>query len=407
MSLLTLPTEILHRILDNLDIHSILVSFRRVCSRFYTITESYHRYELNLCSMSRSDIKLAFHLVQPENVISLVLTNQWQMEDKNKLFFEYYKKEKQFHQIRSLTVNEVASGFFEQLLQFVANCPLSSVAIHTHESWLMSRIPGQLASILNPFKIRKLNLSNFNYLLDQILWTQLSTLHHLTLEKCTYPEYRTILSALPDLKTLLIKDCMMKDNEQQQTLRQSYRQLTSLTISDGRLSMDGIKFLVSQTPSLVYLKLGWSRPELDSIFDGAVWEEFIENSLTSLTKFEFLFSSTKISVNDVFPDVDALIDAFRTPFWLNNKRCFVTCDYNIARKMINLYTTPIRFTPNDDLSKSIVTSPDPSIVIRWRISSTDASCSPTLVWTNGMFDITATNVGSFPGGIVIACSSLI
>jgi hypothetical protein len=45
-SFLTLPIEVVHRILDNLDQLTILLSVRDVCTRLNTITDSYHRYQV-------------------------------------------------------------------------------------------------------------------------------------------------------------------------------------------------------------------------------------------------------------------------------------------------------------------------------------------------------------------------
>ena len=55
-SLLTLPVELVYRILDHLDNFTILTSFRDVCERLNAITDSYHPYEVNFTfvSVSRS-----------------------------------------------------------------------------------------------------------------------------------------------------------------------------------------------------------------------------------------------------------------------------------------------------------------------------------------------------------------
>lgn len=46
-SLLTLPIELIYRILDHLDEWNILISVRDVCTRLNTIVETYHRYQVN------------------------------------------------------------------------------------------------------------------------------------------------------------------------------------------------------------------------------------------------------------------------------------------------------------------------------------------------------------------------
>jgi hypothetical protein len=51
ISFLTLPVEIIYRILDNLNELSLLISARDVCTRLNTIIDSYHPYKVNLFSI--------------------------------------------------------------------------------------------------------------------------------------------------------------------------------------------------------------------------------------------------------------------------------------------------------------------------------------------------------------------
>ena len=46
-SLVTLPVELVYRILDHLEPFDILLSARNVCTRLNAITETYHRYQVN------------------------------------------------------------------------------------------------------------------------------------------------------------------------------------------------------------------------------------------------------------------------------------------------------------------------------------------------------------------------
>ena len=46
-SLITLPAELVHRILDKLDELAILFSVRDVCARLNGITDTYQRWQVN------------------------------------------------------------------------------------------------------------------------------------------------------------------------------------------------------------------------------------------------------------------------------------------------------------------------------------------------------------------------
>jgi hypothetical protein len=113
-----------------------------------------------------------------------------------------------------------------------------------------------------------------------------------------------------------------------------------LTIDDCQLSIPKLECLLSLTPSLAHLKLVSSRSTLDPIFDGSYWEQFIQNKLLLLNKFQFFFTdNTYKSHNST--TLDSLILPFQSPFWLNNKHWFVTCDYIPRESKIKLYTTPV------------------------------------------------------------------
>jgi hypothetical protein len=40
-------------------------------------------------------------------------------------------------------------------------------------------------------------------------------------------------------------------------------------------------------------------------------------------------------------DIDSMIDKFKTPFWLNRKRWFISCNYIPKATRINLYSLPV------------------------------------------------------------------
>ncbi len=46
--LLTLPIELIYRILDHLDEFTILCSAYNICKRLNIIMDTYHRYKVNL-----------------------------------------------------------------------------------------------------------------------------------------------------------------------------------------------------------------------------------------------------------------------------------------------------------------------------------------------------------------------
>jgi hypothetical protein len=68
VTLLTLPAELLHRICDFLDAETIVLSFRHVCARLFSASQTYNRYKIRLNSISEMDI---CRILPVRNIISL------------------------------------------------------------------------------------------------------------------------------------------------------------------------------------------------------------------------------------------------------------------------------------------------------------------------------------------------
>lgn len=57
-SFLTLPVEIIYRILDNVDILTIEISVRNVCTRLKAITDTYRECQVNFNLILKKEVKL-------------------------------------------------------------------------------------------------------------------------------------------------------------------------------------------------------------------------------------------------------------------------------------------------------------------------------------------------------------
>ncbi|CAF4505757.1 unnamed protein product, partial [Rotaria sp. Silwood2] len=158
-----------------------------------------------------------------------------------------------------------------------------------------------------------------------------------------------------------MKDCVINDAENSTSSSSnstSNTRLMSLTITECSLSKEHIELLLSETRLLRHFKLISQRGTLDSVFDGLDWEQFIQNKLSTLEKFEF-FLSHRNQWYDFIVGLDSLIDSYRSPFWLKEKHWLVAAAYIIKSSQIWLYTRP--FSGMDhDMSQ-----------VRYELSSTD------------------------------------
>ncbi|CAF0905786.1 unnamed protein product [Adineta steineri] len=99
--LLTLPVEIVHRILDCLSIQDIIFSFRYVCKKFYSITNIYNRLKVELSNHS-SDTRIhrLYRLISPENVGTLILRNSYYNNELN--YIDYFFSFNDIHRFTGL-----------------------------------------------------------------------------------------------------------------------------------------------------------------------------------------------------------------------------------------------------------------------------------------------------------------
>ncbi|CAF4108470.1 unnamed protein product, partial [Adineta steineri] len=108
----TLPVEMLHRIFDNLDAETILLSIRVVSRLFQAAASTYNRYSIDFQLISTSKFPLLCRLINPENVISLTLLNNYRTFNQTDLFISLTHL-KQFTRLHSLTldINESQLNF--------------------------------------------------------------------------------------------------------------------------------------------------------------------------------------------------------------------------------------------------------------------------------------------------------
>src|SRR3954470_16937943 len=105
-SLDELPVELLHRILDHVDTETVLLSFRNVCRRFHTIIHSYNQLKLDFRSMTKRGFHQVRHSIQPDNVLSLTLSNDHRTAGQISLFLSLFDIHA-FTRLRSVTLIQI------------------------------------------------------------------------------------------------------------------------------------------------------------------------------------------------------------------------------------------------------------------------------------------------------------
>jgi hypothetical protein len=125
------------------------------------------------------------------------------------------------------------------------------------------------------------------------------------------------------------------------------------------MNIDDLEYFLSLMPSLIHLKLiGFGH-----FMDGNRWEQFIQTNLPCLNQFE-LFVEKKQN-EDTPVDIKSILTSFQTPFWLEHKKWFFTCEYvELWSKIFKLYSIPMcvtSLTYVPESNKTSLSTFDPTI----------------------------------------------
>ncbi|CAF0748325.1 unnamed protein product [Adineta steineri] len=345
ISLYTLPIELIHHIISNLDIQTTLSSFRNVCKRFYTIVNGYNNYVVDLSSISKIDFHYIFRMIPIENIISLTLSDGDMTPGQINLFMSLFDIN-QFIRLRSLTLIQIEKFDFNRFIQQMNINSLNSLSINIRKTESITRNIEIIPFLSNHalVNLRKLDISMWSYDINNIIWPHQCTIQYLTIgHYVTFKQICKILSQLLNLRTLIIRNCILDVTDEPKMILSHIEKntnLTSLTVKDSHLQMNQLELLLPLTPSLINLQLIGTVSSSDTILDGSRWEHFIQTKLPLLQNFVFfLRSKTEKNLNST--NIESLIDKFRTMFWLKEKSWFVTCNYIDKTRTLRLYTIPI------------------------------------------------------------------
>ncbi|CAF1542235.1 unnamed protein product [Adineta ricciae] len=345
-SLLKLPVELLHRILDDVDTMTILRGLRCVCTKLYSVVNSFNRYKLDSTSLSSNDIKLIHQLIQPENIISLhLISDNRSASNKIDLLHSRFNIS-QFTKLRSLALHSLVDNKLEKFLQNVNCSSLISLSIRLNDVQSV-RVESFLIQFLTKSTLRKLYLCADEPIHDRIFCRMGHRLEYLKVNQCTFTQYFNLLQYLPHLRTFSMEKCIIKQPDRLQMLKSDnqicHHQMESVSIEECQLTMDNLLLITTLTPSLIHLKIVSNISDTDAftlVTDVSRLEEFVQSQLPRLRKFEFFFSFERNAQNEMI-SLDSFVTPFRTSYWLNDKHWVVASAYVMNDPEIWLYTLPI------------------------------------------------------------------
>jgi hypothetical protein len=340
----TLPVEILHRIFDGLDVSTIVLSLRITCRRLKAIIDNYDRYALDFRSISRSNFQLLCRLVHPRKVTSLTLAPMEETLDQIELFISYFRA-RQFNRLRSLTLINIKENQLKDVLKRFQFTSLTSFSftLGLRDARRKNTTATLISSVIAKANLHYLDLDVKLHRVEKMIWPAQCTIRYLTIGYCDgFDSILTILRCSSHLQTLIIKfSYFVNETITRQNFSSTYfHQITSLTLENLRTTIDNLERLLSLMPALIHLKLIGSG----HFMDGNRWEQFIQTNLSCLNQFELFVEETQNAATSV--DVKSILTSFQTPFWLEHKKWFFTCEYVVEPwlKHFKLYSIPICMT---------------------------------------------------------------
>jgi hypothetical protein len=307
-------------------------------------TYRYHRYVLDFTLISKSNFYALCRLINPEDVISLVLSNDRRTADQIALFISLVDLP-QFTRLRSLTLFDIDEYQMNLILkQINLNLLISfSCKIRTYSQQYRETTNNLLELIIGQPNLQRLELNLESIMMWRINWPIDCAIQYLIINGDTYmTDIGRILQHSPHLHTFILKQdsrhCVNVDILIFSSLT-CFRQLRSFTIECYHIPFDELLSFLLLTPALDYLKvICTSQVEM---FQVNRWKEFVEMYLTQLNQLEFYFSIRPIDVAEE-RDPELIVSSFRTPFWIEEKKWFVTCECDLlSETVIRLYSIPI------------------------------------------------------------------
>lgn len=345
-SLATLPVEMLHHIFNSLDGTTIFLSVRHVCQHLKTAVQTYNRYALDLMSMFKPDFHRLLSYIRPERVIALTLSDGGATPGQIGLFLLLVNIDL-FTRLRSLTLLEINERDLCSILAHARSCSLVSLTIMCSlDGSLHEQIVQLLLSIISQPTLLRLDLLNEQLcdLIDHIEWPTHSKLRYLRMQCGTGQRLSEILDRSSNLERLILGEDLRRFScfplATEASFFSLYPYLTSLVSSHCTLSIDIIQSLLSHTPSLTYLKI----ISIDFyMMDGCRWEDLIKTKLPLLGKFEFLvhFSQSSLDEETTESMLNRVVTPFCTPFWMEEKKWLVTCNWSPKNETAEIFTSPI------------------------------------------------------------------
>ncbi|CAF0992514.1 unnamed protein product [Adineta steineri] len=357
-----LANEILYTIFDYLDGFHHIFAFRGLNSRFNSLINHIHLH-INTTHCRKADFNYLFDDIFPftTNIFSLTISNKHTLGP-IEIFLNRHLDLIPHNQLNHLKLIDIDPQVLNTFLKTILPKLTRLVSLNITNSITKFRYDLPLETInvsLPAFKYLSLSIEQTSYyphvpffnehMLMHRMESILSTVTHLSLEysprdivgltllfeKLNKIEYLQITLDIDDEVARAIGNPFISNSP---LIRDHGQHLRSFIIQIGyHILFVEIAALLTHFPQLQILSLATQEFTHDiQFYDGQAWEKLIQTSLPRLTSLRLYIFLDYLSSNPILHDI---INRFRTPFWLNEKKWYIVGD-QFSNRSLQIYTIP-------------------------------------------------------------------
>ncbi|CAF0840521.1 unnamed protein product [Adineta steineri] len=269
-------------------------------------------YQLDFRSIQKDYFDLIYNRIRPEQVISLILSDESDTPTQSQLFFSRFHIE-QLTQLQTVTLIKIESHslkwIFLNLSKLKSLRSLTFLVTMTRKEYQNQIYNVQ--SLVHESFTKNIPRLHRIHMIDGMFLSSMpfAYLRHLHLEKCSINDLKTLFQHSTQLRSLSL--CLNMHSSTSDLILFPVQLIRlHLKIEKKVISMNEMKYFLSNLPYLQHLCLELHGSQ--DLFDGYRWQNLTCNFIT----FNFKFK-TQHHLNR------NAIESYLTPFWLEEKHWYV------------------------------------------------------------------------------------
>ncbi|CAF1080587.1 unnamed protein product [Adineta ricciae] len=343
MQLDSLPNELFLDVFKCLSTSDLLRAFSQLNTRFdrLILTHLQDHKCIDLRATAKYHVDLFWTQLLPPlvtQITSLTLSNDINTPNQIQQFYSHGFTLCQFTRLQTLSLSHVhSSETMDKILKDLSHLlTLSHLTFNTcninHDWWV--NIVWSLPKLVY-FSFIPHSASRKHFYTPRLISSTIKSIHGFCDEYAT--SIIDLTKQTPQLRYLSIS----ADNRQSfSDLSTYFNSITKLNLLFDSCKFNSLLNILRRIPNVTHLKVDMKS----HCIDAQIWQRLIQKHMTKLKYLQFRMTFTVLANNIIIKqEVEKVVDSFRNPFWLDEHRWFVQCDWNPRSRKCYIYTVPYTF----------------------------------------------------------------